>query len=473
MADVIGYEEKNPETLSKLTAGYPRFVVHTCLREIETHWKRLFETPNQSIWLTSSESMAERLKAHLACASSKLIKHRGVSGLRIPNQSELNTEAKSFLQHIGGFLSARQAEDYLIAEGIRKSAEPETVFEGDSHAEVLSTLKPLLNADADSIVLSNTGMNAFFSAFEAVRAVQTPKGRTSWIKLGWLYSDTMHILDKLSGEQAGNVEILDVFDLEQLERTLFERGETIAGIVTETPTNPLIQTMDLARIHDLATKHKTYFIVDPTVASPANIDVEPYADVIVNSLTKYAANEGDVMLGAIAVTKSCPKRDELLTQIRSNVETPYSRDLARLAYQISGYKPLVEKTNKTTAEVVAFLSSHPKVKTVNWAKSPRSKVNFEKIARSPDAIGGLISFEYDGPLAQFLDSTPLPKGPSFGMRTTLLCPYIYLAHYALVTSGEGQEILSRAGINPDLLRLAIGEEPAEDIIAALKTGLES
>ncbi len=473
MADVIGYEEKRPATIEKLTSGYPRFVLHTCLREIEKHWQRLFDTPDQSIWPTSSESMAKRLQNHLLPTPSKLIKHRGVSGLRIPNDPELNKEAKSFLQHIGGFLSGRQAEDYLVAEGLRSVPQQEALFEGDATAEILDTLSPLLEVDRDSIVLSNTGMNAFFAAFEAVRSVQSPKDRNTWIKVGWLYTDTMHILDKLSGEHAANIEVLNIFDLEPLERALAERGDTIAGIVTEAPTNPLIQTMDLERIRKLATKSGAYLIVDPTVASPANIDVAPYSDIIVNSLTKYAANEGDVMLGAIAVTEQCPEKDRILEFLKSDVEPPYSRDLARIAYQLPGYAKLVETVNHNTAQVVAFLESHPKVKTVHWAREKRSLANFEKVARHPNAIGGLISFEVDGDFGTFFDSTPLPKGPSFGMRSTLLCPYIFLAHYSLVSRAEGLRTLEKAGINPQLMRLAIGEEPAEDIIAALKQGLES
>ncbi|MDQ8186088.1 PLP-dependent transferase [Pelagicoccus sp. SDUM812002] len=473
MADVIGYEEKRPETIDKLTSGYPRFVLHTCLREIETHWQRLFETPGHSLWPTSSENMAKRLQAHLLPTPSKLIKHRGVSCIRIHTDPDLNKEAKSFLQHVGGFLSGRQAEDYLVAEGLREAPQTEALFEGDATEAILDALSPLLGTERDAIVLTNTGMNAFFAAFEAVRSIQYPRGRNSWIKIGWLYTDTMHILDKLSGDHTANIEVLDVFDLDNLEMTLAEHGDTVAGIVTEAPTNPLIQTMDLQRIRELATQYGTYLIVDPTVASPANIDVAPFSDIIVNSLTKYAANEGDVMLGAIAVTEQCPDRDAILNFIKAEVEPPYSRDLSRLAYQLPGYAKLVETVNRNTAEVVAFLETHPKVKVVHWAKQGRSRKNFEKIARHPDAIGGLISFEVEGDFGAFFDATPLPKGPSFGMGSTLLCPYIFLAHYSLVITKEGLETLNRAGINPELMRLAVGQEPVETIIAALAKGLDS
>lgn len=471
MADVIGYEEKDQRVLSKFGSGYPRFVVHPYLRKIEAHWQSLFDTPQKRYWPVSSDKMAQRLQEHLGGVDAKFIRHRGVSGLRLPPDDATNRAAKDFLQHIGGFLSSRQAEDYLVAEGTAASAYPENGFEGDASKEVRRILAPLLGSPSEDIVLANTGMNAFFAVFEAVKGIQSPKGRNSWVKLGWLYSDTMHILDKLSGTDAENIELLDVFDLDRLEKVLEQRGESFAGIVTEAPTNPLVQTIDLERIRKLATKYEIFLIVDPTVSSPANIDVTPYADLIVNSLTKYAASEGDVMLGAIAATAQCPEREALIATIRSAVEPAYSRDLSRLASQVSRYGDLVEQTNRNAAKVAAFLETHPKVRKTYWAKEPSSRANFKRIARHADAVGALMSFEYDGPLAEFYDRVALPKGPSFGMTTSLLCPYIYLAHYALATSEDGRGYLAQAGISPELLRLSVGTEPAEEIIAALDAAL--
>lgn len=83
----------------------------------------------------------------------------------------------------------------------------------------------------------------------------------------------------------------------------------------------------------------------------------------------------------------------------------------------------------------------------------------------------MISFTVAGPLDAFYDRLRLPKGPSFGMKTTLICPFIYLAHYDLVTSEAGREHLARHGLSPDLLRLSVGCEPVESIIDALREAL--
>ena len=62
----------------------------------------------------------------------------------------------------------------------------------------------------------------------------------------------------------------------------------------------------------------------------------------------------------------------------------------------------------------------------------------------------MISFTLRGSLEIFYDKLDLPKGPSFGMKTTLVCPFIYLAHYHLVNSDAGRAELAASGINPDL-----------------------
>jgi len=472
MADVIGYEEGEPGALAKIRSGYPRFVVHPFLREIERHWQELFAQPDKRIWPTASPAMARRLEAYLACPEAKFLKHGGVAGLRLPPDPELNLRARKFLQHVGGFLSSRQAEDYLLRVGRLEAAQREDAFAGDSAAEVKRWLAPLCRADPGEIVLANSGMNAALAAFEAVNRVQAPRGRHAWINLGWLYVDTLEILAKLSRDPARNASLYDVFDLDALERLLEKRPGEFAGILTETPTNPLIQTMDLARLRALARKHGVLLVVDPTVNSAANVDVAPYADILTQSLTKYAASEGDVILGALSVGPEARERAALLEAARSVVEPPYPRDLGRLARQIGGAAGLIEAVNRNALRVAAFLETHPQVDRVWWALEPRSRDNYLALARREDAVGSMISFTVKGPLEAFYDRLALAKGPSFGMRRSLICPFVYLAHYDLVRCEEGRGRLRQAGIDPDLLRLSVGAEPAEEIVAALEKALD-
>ncbi len=472
MAEVIGYEERNPDILAKMNSGYPRFVKHEYLRQIEQHWESFFDKPSHPVWLTVSEKIARQLESYLDSSDAKFLKHQGVTGLRIPADEALNLKAKRFLQHVGGYLCSRQAEDYLVANDLRETVEPEVLYQGDSETKVLDVLRPLLNAESNQdIALSNCGMNAIYAAFQAINDIQAPKGRKSWIKLGWLYTDTMAILDKLCFSDSDNQKLYDVFDIERLEELLSSRPNEFAAIITETPTNPLIQSMDLDRIRDLATKYGVYLVLDPTINSPANVDVSPYADVIVNSLTKYAASEGDVIMGAVCATARCPDRDPICKGLLRHNEPPYPRNISRLAQQIDDYLPMIDSINRSAPQVIEFLQGHSNISKVHWSMEERSKANYLKIARTRQSVGSMLSFELNADLARFYDRLPLCKGPSFGMKRTLACPFMYLAHYDLVSTKEGRSYLDKAGISSDLIRFSIGEEPADEIIDALDYAL--
>jgi cystathionine gamma-synthase len=84
----------------------------------------------------------------------------------------------------------------------------------------------------------------------------------------------------------------------------------------------------------------------------------------------------------------------------------------------------------------------------------------------------MLSFTLKTPLAPFYDAVRLPKGPSFGMKNSLIIPFFYFAHYDLVKDAAGRAELAAGGIDSDLLRLSIGREPVDDIIATLAEALE-
>jgi len=476
MRSVRGYEEKDPEIVRQLTNGYPRFVVHPFARQLAAHFTAT--TPalsGRTLWLTSSAAMARALHAHLSAARRpEPFAARGLFGVSHPESPETYGLAKTFLQNIGGFLSSREAEDHLVALKLRPASHPEEVFPGDGAAEIRRQLRSVLAGTADAdLILANCGMSAMHAAFRAVAAVQQPRGRTVWLQLGWLYLDTIAILQKFTPQPADYVYIRDVADLEGLTRIFAAHGARIAGVVAEVPTNPLIQTPDLPAIAALCHAHGARLLVDPSISSVFSLDVLPHADLVVSSLTKYTASEGDLTAGLVAVNPAGPDAAALRPGIAAGVEPLYARDAARLAWQIGSTPAVLARINAATPRVVAFLEKHPAVKDVFWALQAGSKANYLKLARTPDATGGMITFtlRQPGALEKFYDRLRLPKGPSFGMKTTLICPFMYLAHYDLVTTPAGLAELAASRLDPDLLRLCVGIEPVEEIIAALAEAL--
>ncbi len=481
MRSVRGYEEKDPETMRQLTSGYPRFVVHPFAKQLVAHFTA--STPalaGRTLWLTSSARMAESLLAHLGRGAERFsfapppFGSAALTGVSHPISPETYARAKTFLQNIGGFLSSREAEDHLVRLGLAPALYAEKTFAGDAAAEVRRMLRRAMPAAADAdLLLAPSGMNAMHAAFRASAELQASRGRTVWLQLGWLYLDTIAILKKFTAAPADYVYVRDPLDLDAIARIFAHHGARIAGVVSELPTNPLIQTPDVAAIAALCREHGAHLFLDPSVSSIFNLDILGHCDAVVSSLTKYTANEGDLTAGLIAINSAGRDAAELRRRASAAIDPVYPRDLARLAAQIGETESVLTQIHASTAKVVAFLEQHPKVRDVFWALHPDSRANYLKIARAPDATGGMITFTLRGHnvLEAFYDKLRLPKGPSFGMKTTLICPFMYLAHYDLVTTPAGLAELAASKLDPDLLRLCCGTEPVEEIIAALAEAL--
>ncbi len=475
MRDVRGYEEKDPATVRALATGYPRFVVHPFARRLAEHFAATGPgLKGRTLWLASSEKMARSLAAHLG-TEAQVFRRDGLHGASHPGSPDTWLRAKVFLQNLGGFISSREAEDHLVRPGLLAAPHKEELFAGDAPAEIRRHLRTALPGAADAdLILANCGMNAIHAAFRAVNEIQAPRGRTVWLQLGWLYLDTIAILKKFTAAPSDYVYVRDVLDFAALDRIFAAHGARIAGVVAEVPTNPLIQTPDLPALAALCRKHGAHLLVDPSISSVFNLDVLQHSDVLVTSLTKYTASEGDLTAGLCAVNPAAPDAAELRARIAAHVEPLYARDAARLASQIGRTPAVLKQIHAGTAQVVAFLEKHPAVQDVFWALSADNRENYLRLARAPDATGGMITFTLReaGSLARFYDRLRLPKGPSFGMNTTLICPFMYLAHYDLVTTPSGLAELAASRLDPDLLRLCVGTEPADDLIATLAEALD-
>lgn len=471
MRDVIGYEEKDPRILSQITSGYPRFVSHFYLRRIEEEWKKRHGLSDSQIFFTSSQTAAFDMRA-FSGADAGVIDEEELFGLPIPAGSSAAMRAKSFLQHTGSGISSRLAESYLFRHGLISGVQHEERVEtGHAYTDVVVAMADAFGAPATHVRLASGGMNAFYSTFRAISEIQEKRSRFLWVQLGWLYVDTIEILRKMSGGDGRHVILKDVLDIAAVEQLLEDRGQEIAGFVTEVPTNPLIQTPDISRLRELTERYDIPLILDPTLASPLNIDVLPHCDVVVNSLTKYAGSEADVLMGAVVINPASPWAEELQTRVDSHLTAPFRGDVERMAFEISGFGKVVQHINRNTMELVAFLSNHPGVEDLFWAYGGESGDNYRRFHRRENAPGGVFSMKLKKPLAAFYDRVQLPKGPSFGAKFTLMCPFMYLAHYDLVSTEAGRQELSRHGIHPDLLRVSVGTEDIGQLITAFDQAL--
>jgi cystathionine gamma-synthase len=472
MADVIGYEEKDPAVVREMTSGYPRFFLPGFVRQLAAHIASDIGPDPRDILLLNSSRAAAELLNFIDEPSAKAEEDEGFTYVHFPQDPDTYKKAFTFLQHTGCGISSRQAEDVLFREGLISSIFPEETAPTD-HPEstVRQNLSLIAGVSEGDILLCNSGMNAFYAAYLAACEIQRPRGRNIWVQLGWLYLDTREILEKFLGPDERLIRHLDVFDVDGLEILFRENRGRIAGIITEAPTNPLIQTPDLERIYSIAREEGALLIADPTISSPANVNLLPYADLLVNSLTKYAASSGDILSGAIFFNPDSLFYAELKELIPLLQEPPHLRDLQRLALEIPNYPYVITQINRNTNALANFLDGHPAINKLHWAYSPESRANYEKLARRPSAPGGLLTIDLNCPIAEFYDRIRIIKSPSFGTFFSMVCPFMYLAHYNLVSTQEGRRQLTQSDINPDLIRIAVGAEDTETLLVIFEEAL--
>jgi len=175
-----------------------------------------------------------------------------------------------------------------------------------------------------------------------------------------------------------------------------------------------------------------------------------------------------VMIGALALNKESSHYGDLVLRTSAFHQQPYERDLARLVYEMENAPELVAQMNANAMRLSQFLCKHPAVKRVLCAESAD---HIEDVAKSSTSVGAVITIELNGSMEVFYDAVQLMKGPSFGARFTLLCPFVYLAHYGMVTCGEGRAFLASVGIDPELIRISVGTEPYAEIEAVFDQAL--
>ena len=474
LRDVEGYETGDPAVLARLHLGYPRFVRHHLIKDVCARLAGAQGAQAASFFICPVDpAMVEALDDYAGPAKWSR-EEPGFSVLAYSAGGLAAARAKNFLQHTGALISSRQAERWLAGPPLdAKSQSAAASDAAASDAALTAQLLPWLSgAAARDVTITRNGANAAFAAYQAADALQAGRGRDQWVQLGWLYIDTGQVLNEWSRRDAGPKAFVSVRDLDALEAYLDQEGARVAGIVCEAPSNPLLETCDLLRLRALARKYGVLLLLDPTVTSLVNIDALPLCDILICSLTKYAAQRADVMGGVIAVNPAGPDAEALRAAIAAApIARLFVEDAAVLLAQISGMAPMVRAVNANTCALVNFLERHPRAHTVRHALQASTRANYAAVARAPDSPGGLLSFSVRGEMRPVFDALRLPKAASFGAAFTIVSPFMYLAHYDLVRTAEGRARLATLGIDPDLLRVSVGAEPIDALIAVFSEAL--
>ena len=240
-------------------------------------------------------------------------------------------------------------------------------------------------------------------------------------------------------------------------------------IFSESPTNPFMRCLDLQRLVEIARRHKVKTVVDTTFATPMNLRAREYGvDIVIHSVTKYLAGHNDVMAGAVIGSF------DDITPLRKAQATLGAIVDPHAAYLIlRGLKTLalrMERHNANGLAVARYVEGHPKVRKV-WYPGLESHPDHAVAAATQQGFGGVVSFEIDGDAERtyrFIDALKIPTiGPSLGGVESLISP-LALMGFAEVSPEEREEL----GIRDELVRLCLGIEETEDLLADLAQALE-
>ncbi|MBU3664389.1 MAG: PLP-dependent transferase [Chthoniobacterales bacterium] len=434
-ADVIGYEEKDPRVISRMRTGYPRFFIHPLVNEVRC---ALAPGAGEDVLpFHDREAAAE-------CASltgGRAAETDGLWAAFFANGA--SATALAYWQHAGRIMSSRAAEDWLAT---RKLASPDPALE----EVMLSRLAGWSGAPPRCISFHPSGMAAIFAAFRLATA-RRPGKRT--VMFGFPYTDTLKILEKFG---AGTLFLPrgDKEDLAHLRSAL--ENEEIAGIFCEFPGNPLLNTPDLPAIRDIAAAHGVPVVVDDTIGTFFNVDVLPYADIVATSLTKAVSGEGDVMAGALTVNPRGIFGERPPDTQSGGI---YMRDLQALEKNSRDFEERMKTANANALELARFLRPHPAVERVWYPGLDPSPV-YAQLAKPGGGFGAVVSFLPRDAAAnspRIYEQLAVSRGISLGASYTLVCPYVQLAHY------HELDWAARCGIDPNLLRVAVGTESWDDL----------
>ncbi len=238
----------------------------------------------------------------------------------------------------------------------------------------------------------------------------------------------------------------------------------------ESPTNPLMQITDIAAIAALTNPRGVLLAVDNTFASPMlQRPLEHGADIVMHSVTKYMGGHSDVVMGAL-ITKD-EKVDAALRTIQNNcgaIAQPFDSFLV-----LRGLKTLhlrIERHCINGKKIAHWLKDNPNVGKVYWPGF-EDHPGHEIAARQMDDFGGMIAFELkDNDLDQamtFVASTEL-----FALAESLGGVESLIEHPAAMTHASvPAEIREELGISDGFIRLSVGVEDAEDLIADLEQAM--
>jgi cystathionine beta-lyase len=318
-----------------------------------------------------------------------------------------------------------------------------------------------------SLENGNHGL-AFSSGLAAIDAIlKTLNPGDEIISTNDLYGGSYRLFRTIFEKYDLKFHFVNMEDLKSVEEKINSNTKLIWA---ETPTNPMMNVVDIKSMSMLSKKNNILLCVDNTFATPfIQRPLDLGANIVMHSATKYIAGHSDVVIGAIVVNDSILKEKLSFIQNASGA-TPGPMDCFLTLRGIKTLHLRMQRHSENAEKIAIFLKNHKKVSKVYWAGFKDHK-NYEIAKNQMDAFGGMVSFipadntfECAKKIAENLNLFTLAE--SLGGVESLCCHPSSMTHASIPP-----EERKKSGLVESLLRLSVGVEDVDDLIDDLNQAI--
>ena len=282
-----------------------------------------------------------------------------------------------------------------------------------------------------------------------------------------VYGGTFRVLDKIFKNFGITYSIEDTSNLKTLEEKI---TSDVKAIWVESPANPLLTITDLEGVAKLAKKHKILSIVDNTFMTPyIQRPIEKGIDIVVHSATKYLGGHSDLVAGlAVVKDKALAERLAFIQNATGGVLGPFDSFLLIRGIKTLGVR--LDRHVENAEKIAAHLQKHSAVKKIYYP-GLKSDAGYKVNKKQAKNGGAMISFELKESynIKKFFSSLKLVAlAESLGGVESLVCHPASMTHASIP-----KDIRDKVGITDGLIRLSVGIESADDIIADLDNAIKA
>ncbi|SEI88457.1 cystathionine gamma-synthase [Dyadobacter sp. SG02] len=278
-----------------------------------------------------------------------------------------------------------------------------------------------------------------------------------------IYGGTYRLMKRIFEPLGLVFKFVDIEEVGQIDRLISERTRMVW---LETPTNPLLKIIDIGQITRICQERNVLTCVDNTFASPyLQNPLDLGADIVMHSVTKYLGGHSDTVMGALITSN-----DELASRLKfiqnATGAVPGPQDCFLVLRGVKTLHIRMQRHCENAGQVAIWLAAHPKVGKVYYPGLP-DHPGHDLAARQMRGFGGVVSFElkddsYEKAVRTMENLEVFALGESLGGVESLCTHPASMSH-----GGMPREERLKIGLKDTLIRLSVGIEDVEDLIADL------